>query len=56
MLLSYSTKQTERRGTSSKNFGKLSAQAGKKLATNVIKNRARALECRGKICSAAAAV
>ena len=37
-----------------KNLGKISAKAGKKLATNVLKNPARALEIGANVATAAA--
>ena len=37
-----------------KNWGKISARAGKKLATNVLKNPARALEIGANVATAAA--
>ena len=51
------TDNTIKAGLSSffKNLGKISAKAGKKLATNVLKNQGRALEITLNIATAAAA-
>ena len=44
MTVSDKTIQAEGLGSFSKNLGKISAKAGKKLATNVLKNPSRALD------------
>ena len=44
MIVSDNTIQAEGLGSFFKNLGKISSKAGKKLATNVLKNPARALE------------
>ena len=46
--------QAESLGSVSKNLGRLSAKAGKQLATNVLKNPGRALEITSNIATAAA--
>ena len=53
MLVSDNTRQAEGSGKFFKNLGKASAKAGKKLATNVLKNPGRALEVGANIGSAA---
>ena len=54
MILSANTIQAERLGSVLKNLRKTSAKAGKKLATNVLKNPGRALKLTSKIATAAA--
>ena len=44
MTVSDNTIQSEGLGSFFKNFGKISAKVGKKLATNVLKNPGRLLE------------
>ena len=44
MIVSYNVIQAEGLGDFFKNLGKFSARAGKKLATNILKNPGRALE------------
>ena len=46
--------QAEILGSFFKNWGKVSAETGKKLATNVLKNPGRALEITSKTATAAA--
>ena len=46
--------QAEGLGSFFKNLGKLSAKAGKKLATNALKNPGRALEIGANVATAAA--
>ena len=54
MIVSDNTIQAEGLGDFSKNLGKISAKAGKKLAENVISNPGRALDLTAKIATAAA--
>ena len=54
MIVSDNTIKAEGLGSFFKNLGKLSSKAGKKLATNVIKNPGRALEIGANIATAAA--
>ena len=54
MIVSDNTIQSEGLGSSLKTLGRISAKAGKKLATNVLKNPGRALEITSKIATAAA--
>ena len=54
MIVSDNTIKAEGLGSFFKNLGKLSAKAGKKLATNVLKNPGRALEIRAYVATAAA--
>ena len=54
MIVSDNTIQAEGLGDFFKNLGKLSAKAGKKLATNVLKNPGRALEIGANVATAAA--
>ena len=54
MIVSDNTIQAEGLGSFFKNLGRISAKAGKKLATNVLKNPVRALEITSKIATAAA--
>ena len=54
MIVSDNTIQAERLGSFFKNLGRISAKAGKKLATNVLKNPGRALEITSNIATAAA--
>ena len=54
MTVSDNTIKGEELGNSFKNSGKLSAKAGKKLATNVLKNPGRALEIGANVATAAA--
>ena len=54
MIVSDNTIQAEGLGSFFKNLGKISAKAGKKLATNVIKNPGRASEITSNIATAAA--
>ena len=54
MIDSDNTIQAEGFGSFFKNLGRISAKAGKKLATNVLKNPGRALEITSKIATAAA--
>ena len=53
MTVSDNTLQTEGLGSFSKNLGKISAKAGKKLATNALKNLARFLEIGANVATAA---
>ena len=54
MTVSDSTIKAEGLSSFFNNLGKISAKAGKKLATNVIKNPARALEIGANVATAAA--
>ena len=54
MIVSDNTIQAEGLDRFFKNVGKISAKAGKKLATNVLKNPGRALENTSNIATAAA--
>ena len=54
MIVSDNTIQAEGLGSFFKNLGRISAKAGKKLATNVLKNPGRALEITSNIATAAA--
>ena len=54
MILSDNTIRAEGVVDFSKNFGKISAKAGKKLAKNVLSNPGRALDLTAKIATAAA--
>ena len=54
MIVSDNTIKVEGLGSFFKNLGKLSSKAGKKLATNVLKNPGRALEIGTNIATAAA--
>ena len=54
MIVSDNTIQAEGLGSFFKNLGRISAKAGKKLATNVLKNPGRALENTSNIATAAA--
>ena len=54
MTVSDSTIKAEGLSSFFKNLGKISAKAGKKLATNVLKNPARALEIGANVATAAA--
>ena len=54
MTVSDNTIEAEGLGNFFKNLGKISAKAGKKLATNVLKNPGRALEVTSNIATAAA--
>ena len=54
MTVSDNTIKAEGLGSFFKNLGKVSAKAGKKLATNVLKNPGRALEIGANIATAAA--
>ena len=54
MTVSDNTIKAEGLGNFFKNLGKISAKAGKKLATNVLKNPGRALEITSNIATAAA--
>ena len=54
MIVSDNTIKAEGLGSFFKNLGKISAKAGKKLATNVLKNPGRALEITPNIATAAA--
>ena len=54
MTVSDNTIKAEGLGSFFKNLGKISAKAGKKLATNVLKNPGRALEITSNIATAAA--
>ena len=54
MLVSDNTIQAEGLGSCFKNLGRSSAKAGKKIATNVIKNPGRALEITSNIATAGA--
>ena len=54
MTVSDNTIKAEGLGSFFKNLGKISARAGRKLATNVLKNPGRALEITSNIATAAA--
>ena len=54
MIVSDNTIKAEGLGSFFKNLGKISSKAGKKLATNVLKNPGRALEIGANITTAAA--
>ena len=54
MIVSDNVIQAEGLGDFFKNLGKLSARAGKKLATNVLKNPGRALEIGANVATAGA--
>ena len=54
MIVSDNTIKAEGLGSFFKNLGKVSSKAGKKLATNVLKNPGRALEIGANIATAAA--
>ena len=54
MTVSDNTIKTEGLGSFFKSFGKISAKAGKKLATNALKNPARFLEIGANVATAAA--
>ena len=54
MTVSDNTIKAEGLGSSFKNLGKVSAKAGKKLATNALKNPARFLEIGANVATAAA--
>ena len=54
MIVTDNTIKAEGLGSFFKNLGKISARAGKKLATNVLKNPGRALEITSNIATAAA--
>ena len=54
MIVSDNTIQAEGLGSFFKNLGRISAKAGKKLATNVLKNPGKALEITSIIATAAA--
>ena len=54
MIVSDNTIQAERLGSFFKNLGRISAQASKKVATNVLKNPGRASEITWKITTAPA--
>ena len=54
MTVSDNTIKAEGLSSFFKNLGKISAKAGKKLATNVLKNPARALEISANVATAAA--
>ena len=54
MIVSDNVIQAEGLSSFFKNLGKISAKAGKKLATNVLKNPGRALEITSNIATAAA--
>ena len=54
MIVSNSTKQAEGLSSFFINLGKISPKAVKKLATNVLKNPARALEFGANVATAAA--
>ena len=54
MNVSDTTKKAEGLGSFFKNLGKISAKAGKKLGTKVLKNPARALEIGANVATAAA--
>ena len=54
MIVSDNTIQAEGLGSFFKNLGRISAKAGKKLATDVLKNPGRALENTSNIATAAA--
>ena len=54
MIVSDNTIKADGLGSFFKNLGKISSKAGKKLATNVLKNPGRALEIGANIATAAA--
>ena len=54
MTVSDNTKKAEGLSSFFKNLGKISAKAGKKLATNALKNPARAIEIGANVTTAAA--
>ena len=54
LIVSDNTIPAEGLGSFLKNLGKISAKAGKKLATNVVKNLRRALEIGANVATAAA--
>ena len=54
MIVSDNTIKAEGLGSFFKNLGKISSKAGKKLATNVLKNPGRVLEIGANIATAAA--
>ena len=54
MIVSDNTIQAEGLGSFFKNLGRISAKAGKKLATNVLKNPGRVLEITSNIATPAA--
>ena len=54
MIVSDNTIKTEGLGSFFKNLGKISSKAGKKVATNVLKNPGTALEIGANIATAAA--
>ena len=54
MIVSDNTIKAEGLGSFFKNLGKISAEAGKKLAKNVLSNPGRALDLTAKIATAAA--
>ena len=54
MIVSDNTIQAEGLGSFFKNLGRISAKAGKKVATNVLKNTGRALEFISSLATAAA--
>ena len=54
MIVSDNTIEAEGLGSFCRNLGKISSKAGKKLATNVLKNPGRALEIGANIATAAA--
>ena len=54
MIVGDNTIKAEGLGSFFKNLGKISSKAGKKLATNVLKNPGRALEIGANIATAAA--
>ena len=54
MIVTDNTIKAEGLGSFFKNLGKLSAKAGKKLATKVLKNPGRALEIGANVATAAA--
>ena len=54
MIVRDNTIQAKGLGSFFKNLGKISAKAGRKLATNVLKNQGRALEITSNIATAAA--
>ena len=54
MTVSDNTIQAEGLGSFFKNLGRISAKAGKKLATNILKNPGRALEIGANVATAAA--
>ena len=53
MIVSDNTIQVEGLGSFCKNLGRISPKAGKKLATNILKNPGRALEITSNIATAA---